>query len=113
MIYTKATNMSRINNMDSLDAELCYLKMKSKELERRLDHNATELRQNLPGMAMNSIVGAVVKQNMFSGFAGRVLHSAKIQDGIYNLLEKLTAKIGGLFSKKGEDEGGSAKESAT
>lgn len=113
MIYTKATNMSRINNLDSLDAELRYLKMKAKELERRLDHNANELRQNLPGMAMNSIVGAVVKQNLFSGMAGRVLHSAKIQDGIYNLLEKLTSKIAGLFTKKGEDEGGSAKESAT
>ena len=97
--------MNRINNLDSLDAELRYLKMKSKELERRLDHNLSELRQNIPAMAMNSLVSTVVKQNMFSGFAGRVLHSAKIQDGIYNLLEKLTSKISGLFSKKGEDEG--------
>ena len=105
--------MSRINNLDSLDAELRYLKMKAKELVRRLDHNANELRQNLPAMAMNPIVGAVVKQNLFSGFAGRVLHSAKIQDGVYNLLEKLTSKIAGLFSKKGEDEGGSVKDAAT
>lgn len=97
--------MNRINNLDSLDAELRYLKMKSKELERRLDHNLAELRQNIPAMAMNSLVSTVVKQNMFSGIAGRVLHSAKIQDGIYNLLEKLTSRISGLFSKKGEDEG--------
>ena len=113
MTYTKAINMSRINNMDTLDAELRYLKMKARELERRLDHNANELRQNLPGMAMNSLVGAVVKQNMFSGFAGRVLHSAKIQDGVYNLLEKLASGIAGLFSKKGEDKGGSEKGAAT
>lgn len=113
MTFTKAINMSRINSMDSLNDELRYLKMKSRELERRLDHNVHELRQNLPAMAMNSLVGVVVKQSLFSGFAGKVLHSAKIQDGIYNLLEKITSKISSLFAKKGEDEGGSAKEPTT
>lgn len=113
MTFTKAINMSRINSMDSLNNELRYLKIKARELERRLDHNAHELRENLPAMAMNTLVGAVVKQSLFSGFAGKLLHSTKIQEGIYNLLEKLTSGVSGLFSKKAEDKGESAKESST
>jgi hypothetical protein len=100
----KANNMSKINNMNSLESEIRYLKNKTRDLEKRLDHNVTDLRQNFTGMAMNSVFGTMKDQSVVSVLAERVLYGSKLQDGVVGALDKLSTLLGRIFGRKGDRE---------
>ena len=91
--------MSRIHNIHSLDTELRYLKKKALELEKKLDHNANDLRQNFGGMTWNSLLGTMREQDIISGVADRILHSSKIQDSVYGIIDKVSNVIASIKSK--------------
>ena len=96
--------MSKIHNIHSLDSELRHLKKKAGELEKKLDHNANELRKNFGGMTWNSLLGTVREQSIIAGVADRILHSAKLQDNVYGAIDKVAsfvATVKSKFSKQG------------
>lgn len=96
--------MSKIHNMNSLDSEIRHLKHKTQDLEKKLDHNVTDLRQNFAGMALNSVFGTMKDQSVVSVLADRVLYGSKVQDGVVGALEKLSSLLGRIFGRKGEGE---------
>lgn len=94
--------MSKIHNMSSLESEIRFLKHKTRELEKKLDHNVTDLRQNFAGMALNSVFGTMKDQSVVSVLAERVLYGSKFQDGVVGALDKLSLLLGRIFGRKGE-----------
>jgi hypothetical protein len=48
----------KIKNLDSLDREIMRLKLRSHEIEQKLDQNLTSLKDNVASMAFNSILGS-------------------------------------------------------
>lgn len=95
--------MSRIHNLNSLETEIRYLKSKARDIEKKLDHNVDELRQNFGGMALNSVFGAMKDQSVVSVLADRVLYGSKLQDGVVSALDKLSALFSRLFGKKSDN----------
>lgn len=92
--------MSRIHNVNSLETEIRYLKRKARDIEKKLEHNVDDLRENFGGMALNSIFGAMKDQSVMSVLADRVLYGSKLQDGVVGVLDKLSAFFTKLFGKK-------------
>lgn len=91
--------MSKIHNLDSLDRELHHLKKQVRDLEKKLEMNSHELKSNFGGMAWNSLLGTMRNQDIVSGVADRLLHSSKIQDNVYGIIDKLTNFIATIKSK--------------
>jgi hypothetical protein len=91
--------MSRIHNLDSLDRELHHLKKQARDIEKKLELNSHELKENFGGMAWNSLLGTMRNQDIVSGVADRILHSSKIQDNVYGIIDKVSNFVATVKSK--------------
>ena len=101
----------RIRSVEQLDREIYRYKLRVKEVEHEFDRSIDHVKHHFPSMVLRSVLGRL-RPSKPTGVAGdvvlRLLESEQMQNGLFSLIDKLSARIGKVFRKgrKGEAESG-------
>jgi hypothetical protein len=98
--------VKNIHNLDSLEREIYRLKLETKNIEEKLDHNLEHLHENFSSMAMNSffrknkneekdnIFGSFLKNEKLNTFVNKITDhiTERAEEGIDKLIDKIFHK---------------------
>jgi len=100
----------RIRSVEQLDREIYRYKLRVKEVEHEFDRSIDHVKHHFPSMVLRSVLGRLRPAGP-TGVAGdvvlRLLESEQMQDGLFSLIDKLSARIGRLFRRGRRDEAAS------
>lgn len=100
----------RIRSVEQLDREIYRYKLRVKEVEHEFDRSIDHVKHHFPSMVLRSVLGRL-RPAKPTGVAGdvvlRLLESEQMQDGLFSLIDKLSARIGRLFRRGHRDEAAS------
>lgn len=88
--------MGKIKNLYTLEQEMEKMELRLKNIELRLDHNLSDLRDNAGIMVVNSIIGQERKEKLhhfWSRMAEKLMDNPRLQNNIGKWIDKMADKL--------------------
>lgn len=107
----------RIRSVEQLDREIYRYKLRVKEVEHEFDRSIDHVKHHFPSMVLRSVLGRskpVSAVGITGDVALKLMESEQLQDGLFSLIDKLSARVGKVFrrGRKGEAESVETETSA-
>jgi hypothetical protein len=107
----------RIRSVEQLDREIYRHQLRVREVEHEFDRSVDHLKHHFPSMVLRSVLGRskpVSAVGITGDVALRLMESEQLQDGLFSLIDKLSARIGKVFrrGRKGGSDSGESEPSA-
>jgi hypothetical protein len=99
--------MGKIKNLHTLELEMEKMKLRLDHIERKLDDNVTELRENAGMMAFNSIIGQEKKEKLhhfWARMAEKLMDNPRLQNNIGKWVDKIADKLADKIEPPVDDE---------